>query len=127
MPSTTCSGILTVRMQHGPTGYPYQGISWRSWNFDGEHCSRRYGAPRFEVHGPAQIAGDFFRVIKFTTERGGHGMTCQVWKQGHWTIYEDGPGGDQILQAHRADAQLLAESGVDDGPLPEDSDPNAVM
>ena len=117
--------------------YPHgQDAAWSEWlsvsrdeleelecRWRGLQPPLRYSVIR--VHGPTQIEENFYRVIEYTTERGGHGMTCQVWKGGQWFQYQDGPSGPEILRSPPSSHELLARFGVADGPLPEGYDPNA--
>jgi len=79
-----------------------------------------------EVHGPAKIEGQFYRVVAYTVRNGGHGMCSEVWRRGKWVWPAGGPGCNSIMTAMRATELELRQAGVDCSPLPPLYDPLAT-
>jgi len=76
------------------------------------------------LHGPVEIEGQFFRVIKYSyIGRKGHGMSAEMWEHGAWLASSYGPGCQLILQTASVSAEELAVKGVDNSPLPLGYDP----
>lgn len=80
----------------------------------------------FEVHGPIEVAGRYYRVVAYSTTRGGRGLVSQVWTDERWRMPAPGPEEDacpsakSILEAEPADTDHLRLARVDTSPVPDD-------